>query len=300
MNCLVTGGNGFIGKHVVCALQEAGHEVSILDIEGKADFIIDICDTNSIIQIFKKAKPEAVFHIAAIADARDALQNPLRAVQINIAGTVSILEAARQAKVKRVILASTCWVANAMGQGILDESSPFCPAGGAHVYTTTKISSEMLANDFNALYGLNFTILRYGIPYGPGMWSGLVLRNWIEQVSRGEPIVIFGDGSASRRFVYVTDLAKAHVLALQEVATNQTYNLEGMRSVTIRELAEIFQKVWGPAEIIYKPEPTRIGEFQYLRKIISSAKAYVELGWEPKIDLEDGVRRIIEYYKSRI
>src|SRR5262249_12479001 len=152
----------------------------------------------------------------------------------------------------------------------LDESAPFNASGGGHVYTTAKIASEMLAHDFHALYGVNFTILRYGIPYGPGMWAGLVLRNWLDKACAGESLVIFGDGSASRRCVYVTDLAAAHVLALQDVATNQTYNLEGMRSVTIRDLAEAFERVWGPVKVEYRPEPTRVGEFQYVRKIISN------------------------------
>jgi len=297
MKCLVTGGNGFIGSHVVEALRQVEHQVKVLDLNGNADYVVDICDTPQVAESFADAGPEVVFHIAAIADARDALKDPIKAVNIHIGGTASVLEAARQAKVKRVILASTCWVANAMGSGILDEAAPFNPAGGGHVYTTTKIASEMLAHDFQALYGLNFTILRYGIPYGPGMWPGLVLRNWLDRAKAGESIVIFGDGSASRRFVYVKDLAEAHVLALQEVATNQTYNLEGMRAVTIRELAEAFQRVWGPIEVEYRPEPTRIGEFQYLRKIISNAKAFVELGWEPKTDLGDGVRQTVEWYR---
>lgn len=296
MRYLVTGGNGFIGSHVVKALRDAGHIVKVLDLAGPADYVTDICDAAALVRIFKEVKPEIIFHVAAIADARDGLKNPVKTVQINIGGTAAVLEAARQSSIKRVVLSSTCWVANAMGSGILDETASFNPAGGGHVYTTTKIACEMLAHDFYSLYGVNFTILRYGIPYGAGLWQGLVLRNWMDQVSAGKNITIYGDGSATRRFVYVGDLANAHVLALQEAATNQTYNLEGMRAVTVKELAEVFQKVWGPVEIVYQPEPTRVGEFQYLRKIISNAKAFVELGWEPKTDLEDGVRKTVEWY----
>lgn len=300
MRCLVTGGSGFIASHVVKALKTAEHNVKVLDINNTADYVLDISNTAGLIEIFKEARPEIVFHIAAIADAREALANPVKAVQINIGGTASVLEAARQTLVKRVILASTCWVGNAMGSGILDETAPFNPVGGGHVYTTTKIASEMLAHDFHSLYGLNFTILRYGIPYGAGLWPGLVLRNWLDQVTKGQPITIYGDGSASRRFVYVDDLAYAHILALQDIATNQTYNLEGMRAVTIKELAEVFKELWGDVEIIFKPEPTRVGEFQYLRKVISNAKANVELGWEPKTDLRYGVAKTIEWYKKEI
>jgi UDP-glucose 4-epimerase len=301
MRCLVTGGIGFIGSHVVEALREAEHEVKVLDLDQRADYPVNICNTAEVLRAVEDAQPKIVFHIAAIADARKVLNNPVEGVNINLGGTASVLEAARRAGVKRVVLASTCWVANAMGSGILDESSMFLPTGGEHVYTTTKIATEMMAHDFLALYGLNFTILRYGIPYGPEMWPGLVLRNWLDRIAADKPIAIFGDGSASRRFLYIKDLAEAHVMALQEIATNQTYNLEGMRAISLKELAEAFRRVWGrPIEIEYQPEPTRVGEFQYLRKIISNAKAFVELGWEPKTDLEHGLKSTIDWYKNTI
>jgi len=300
MRCLVTGGNGFIGSHVVKALRESEHDVKVLDLNEKADYKADICDTNEITRIITDLQPRVVFHIAAIADARSALEKPVQAMNINLGGTASVFEASRRAGIKRVILASTCWVANAMGSGILDESSVFYPAGGGHVYTTAKIASEMLAHDFHALYGVNFTILRYGIPYGPGMWSGLVMRNWLDRAAASQSIVIYGDGSASRRFLYIKDLADAHVLALQDVGVNQTYNLEGMRAISVKELAQVFRQVWGDVEIEYRPEPTRIGEFQYLRKLISNDKAYVELGWEPTTDLIEGVKRTVDWYRNEV
>lgn len=299
MKCIVTGGQGFIGRHVVQALRDAQHEVAVIDVADDTRNV-DICDTEALIREFREFRPEYVLHLAAVADARDALQNPVRAVTINVAGTASVLEAARGSGVKRVIVASTCWVANAMGSGALDETAPFLADGGGHVYTTTKIACEMLAHDFQKLYGLPFTILRYGIPYGPGMWSGLVLKNFLDRAFSNEPLTIFGDGSASRRFVYVDDLARAHVLALQDVATNQVYNLEGMRFVAIKELAELVSKLLGGVEIVYKDEPTRVGEFQYFRKLISSNKAYIDLGWAPEVDLEDGVRRTIDWYKREV
>lgn len=296
MKCVVTGGRGFIGSHVVQALQDQGHEVTVIDLaDGTHD--VDICDTQALTQVFKRVGAQYVFHLAAVADARNALNDPIKAVTTNVGGTASVLDAARQSGVKRVILASTCWVANAMGSGVLDENSPFLAEGGGHVYTTTKIASEHLAYDFQKLYGLPFTILRYGIPYGPGMWGGLVLRNFLDRALSGQPLTIFGDGSASRRFVYVEDLARAHVLALQDVATNQVYNLEGMRFVTIKELAELVSRLLDGVEILYKEEANRVGEFQYFRKLISGNKAYIDLGWAPAVDLEDGVRRTIDWYR---
>lgn len=299
MNVLVTGGVGFIGRHVVEALRNAQHEVVVVDV-ADGNRRVDICDTRALVEEFQKVSPQVVFHLAAVADAREALENPVKTVAINVAGTASVLDAARLTGVKRVVLASTCWVANAMNSGILDEQAPFLSEGGGHVYTTTKIATEFLAHDFHKLYGLPFTILRYGIPYGPGMWSGLVLRNFIDRAFSKQPLVIFGDGSASRRFVYVEDLACAHVLALQEVAANQTYNLEGMRFVTVKELAQTLSRFLGDVEIQYKEESTRVGEFQYFRKLINSNKAYIELGWQPQIDLEEGVRRTIEWYRKEM
>ena len=300
MKCVVTGGSGFIGAHVAQALRPEGHKVLNLDQNGAGAEIVDIRETTALVEIFSKFQPEFVFHLAGVADARNALAHPVTAVEVNVGGTASVLEASRQTGVKRVVFASTCWVANAMGSGILDETAPFLAEGGAHVYTTTKIASEFLAHDFEKLYGLSFTILRYGIPYGPGMWPGLVLKNFLDRAFSDQPLVIFGDGSASRRFVYVEDLARAHLLALQDVAANQTYNLEGMRFVTIKELAELVSNLIGGVEIVYREEPTRAGEFQYFRKLISNNKVYIDVGWEPQVDLEEGVRRTIDWYRREV
>jgi UDP-glucose 4-epimerase len=293
----VTGGSGFIGGHVVRHLQGAGHEVLNIDQNG-GDAEMDICNTSALTDTLRAFKCEFVFHIAGVADARDALADPLKAVHVNVGGTASVLEAARQSQAKRVIFASTCWVANAMDSGVLDETAPFLAQGGGHVYTTTKLASEHLCHDFLKLYGLPFTVLRYGIPYGPGMWSGLVLKSFLDRAFSNEPLTIFGDGSAARRFVHVDDLARAHVLALQDAATNQVYNLEGMRFVTIKELAQLVSKLLGGVEIIYREEPSRVGEVQFLRKELSTNKARVQLGWQPEIDLEEGVRRTVAWYKS--
>lgn len=313
MKILVTGGLGFIGSHIIGALREDGHAVSIFDSRssGLIDPLTsdemqgDILSVHDLQHAFNSYQPEIVFHTAAIADARACLDDPLKAVQVNIGGTAHILDVARRTpSVKRVVLSSTCWVANAMHTGILDESASFLPQGGGHVYTTAKIASEMLCHDFQKLYGLDFTILRYGIPYGPGMWPGLVLQNWMDNARKEQPIVIFGDGSITRRFVHVQDLAAAHALAVPDAARNQTYNLEGMRAVSIKELAQVFRTVWEQiaghtVDVKFEEQPNRVGELVAMRTIISNAKAFAELGWEPHIDLEYGLRSIVSDYLQK-
>ena len=125
-------------------------------------------------------------------------------------------EASRRGNVPRVIYGSTTWVYSEADPEVVDENTPLHPP--THLYTATKLTSEYYCISYDKLYGLATTILRYGIPYGPGMWGGLVLKNFLDSAFSGKPLTIFGDGSASRRFVHVEDLAHAHVLALQKVA----------------------------------------------------------------------------------
>jgi nucleoside-diphosphate-sugar epimerase len=300
MKCVVTGGAGFIGSHVVNALREAGHDVLVVDVSGQDACNLDICRTELLTDTLGGYGPEVIFHLAAVSDARRALAAPVNAVNINVGGSASVLEAARRVGAKRVVLASTASVCGAMKEGLVDEAEPFLPAGTGHIYSSTKVAAEFLAHDFWQLYDLPFTILRYSATYGPGMWQGLVLRSFLAQAFAGQPIIVYGDGSTSRRFLFVDDVARAHVLALKGAAQNQTYNLQGAREVTIKELAELVSRLLGGVEIEYRQERRKFGDPQYDGRDISCAKAYAELGWEPKVDLEEGVRRTIEWYRANL
>lgn len=313
MNITVTGGSGFIGSHVIDALRNEGHSVTNIDMvdRGNADNFekADIRDVDQITEALTKNKIEVVFNLAAIANARQALDDPITAVDMNIKGAAVVLEAAKRASVKRVVMASTVWYFNAVdrtipenhtGPKILDETSQILPEGGGHIYTTSKIAAEILCHDFQKLYGQEFTILRFGIPYGPRMWPGLALRAFMDNVFSDKPIQIFGDGSAVRRFVYVEDIAKAHCLALSDAAINQTYNLEGERDVTIKELAETVTKHAGKGTIEYVIDPSRRGELVMDSIEISNAKAERDLGWKPETQLDEGVRRAVNWYQSEV
>jgi nucleoside-diphosphate-sugar epimerase len=291
MRCLVTGGAGFIGRHVAQALKAAGHETIPVDITESGAYRVDICSLPELRKLFKECHPDVVFHLAATSDARKALADPVMAVNVSIGGTANVLQVSRESGVKRVIITSTCSVCGAMRSGTVDENEPFQHNGAGHIYVTLKIAAELLAHDFQKLYGLSFTILRYGTVYGPGMWKGLVVREFIERALAGEPLIVHDDGSDARRFVYVEDLARAHVLALQAIAENQVYNLEGNRTVTIKELAEIVIRIVGKGHIEY--HKADVTQLKYAERIISTSKAQSELGWEPVIDIEEGIKNIL-------
>jgi len=163
-----------------------------------------------------------------------------------------------------------------------------------HTYTASKVAAELYIQSYHKLYGIDFTILRYGIPYGPRGRVGTVVTNFITNALTGEPIVIHGDGSHSRYFIYVEDLAEGNVAALKEAARNQIYNLQGLRKVTIKEIAEIVKKLVGNVRI----EHADVRPGDYDGRIISSEKAKKELGWVPKVDIEEGIRRYVEWYRD--
>src|SRR5262249_52157004 len=157
---------------------------------------------------------EAIFHLAAMADVNDIFAAPVESVALNTLGTVKVLEAARQAEAGRVILASTVWVYAATTGQVVDESTCFQPETDRHLYVSTKVAAEMMCRDYANLYKRPYTVLRYGIPYGPRMRDNLVIAAFIRRALQGEPLKIDGDGRQERSFVYIEDLARAHVLAL--------------------------------------------------------------------------------------
>jgi UDP-glucose 4-epimerase len=206
-----------------------------------------------------------------------------------------VLEAARQLGVQRVGLASTVWVYGAApGEESIDEDSPLVPNAVNHVYTASKIAAEMLVQSYHDLYGIEYTIMRYGIPYGPGMRPELVVARFVHQALAGQALTISGDGSQYRRYLYVEDLAQAHVLALAPAAANQTFALDGAEPVSVRKIAEVVSELLGDVEVV--SQPARAGDFRGRDIIAKRAEAL--LGWTPKTPFKEGLRRYIEWYRA--
>jgi len=164
-----------------------------------------------------------------------------------------------------------------------------------HVYTASKLAAELYCR-YHKLYNQQFTVLRYGIPYGSRARGGTVIAIFVKKALNHEPITILGDGSQYRNFIYVEDLALGNVAVLQDIAKNQTYNLEGIRPVTIKEVAETVMKLVGNVDIEYKG--ARAGDYE--GKIVSAEKALKKLNWQPKVDLEEGIARYIQWSKENI
>ena len=297
MKVLVTGGSGFIGSHVVDKLRDKGVKVRIYDgilptyrndIEYYQGSILDRTALG-----FAMNGIDAVMHLAAIADVEEVASKPLKTEAINVRGTANVLEAARNSKIKKVIYGSTTWVYSETESDNVDETTPL--HAPSHFYTATKLAGEYYCQSYSKLYGLDVTILRYGIPYGPRARDGAVIPIFVEKILKGEPVTITGDGSQFRKFVYVEDLAEGNILAFQSIARNKIYNLDGKERITIKKIAETIQKFVGYVKTEYVQE--RPGDFS--GKDISSELAERELGWNPNVNFEEGIRRYIVWYKER-
>ena len=219
MNVVVTGGSGFIGSHVVDSLVGAGHSVTVIDHRvrpHRADVAfedVDLLDLSSVIAATRDA--EHVFHLAAVSNVNYAFKYPVYSTALNVMGTTNVLEAARINEAKRVHLASTVWVYNGSPDSdVSDETVPFYLNGAGHIYTSTKMACEMICHNYGELYGLPFTVLRYGIPYGPRMREELLIPIFLKKALNGEPLTISGDGSQYRKFVYVEDIAREKLLLM--------------------------------------------------------------------------------------
>jgi len=299
MRVAVTGGCGFIGSHVVDQLVRAGHDVVVIDVAGgwrnpAADYRdADLFDEAALRAAVAGCR--AIFHLAGAADVNDVAADPVRAVRLNVEGTARVLDAARLGAVDRVLLASTVWVYGATvgeSEGAeRTEAAPVDVRSAGHVYVATKLAAEMLVHSYRDMYGQHFTILRYGIPYGPRMRDALVVARFVKAAQECQPIKIAGTGEQQRNYVYVEDIADAHVRALAAAAVDQTLALEGGEPVSVREIADTVCGLVRPVPI--KHVPARAADYQ--GNAISGSLAKELLDWAPMTPFATGVRRYLDW-----
>jgi UDP-glucose 4-epimerase len=296
---LVTGGAGFIGSHVVDNLISRGITPRIFDVvpsphhaPGEVDtYLGDLTDLDAVRDACQGC--DAVIHLAAVADVNHVAADPGYAETVNSRGSFNVVEAARLEGIGRVVYGSTIWVYNAQ-PGLADEETNIGLPG--HLYTATKLAGEMYCKSYSEQYGLDCTILRFGIPFGPRARAAAVVPAFVKKALAGEPLTIAGDGSQGRRFVYVEDLADGVARGLAPQAANRVYNLVGDETVTVKQIASIVRELVGDVDILHIE--ARAGDFSGTE--VSGARAAAELGWEATTPFTEGVRRYIDWLRGPV
>jgi UDP-glucose 4-epimerase len=292
MRTLVTGGAGFIGSNLVDALLARGDEVHVLDdlSKGKrgrvaAGATLHVADIRSPEEIFDAARPELVFHLAAQADVRTSVEQPDHDADVNVIGTVRILEAARRHDAK-VVFSSTGGAIYGECDGPVAEDAPRQPLAP---YGTSKLCGEEYLGTWNRLYGTGHVTLRFGNVYGPRQephGEAGVVAIFMGLLQGGGTPKIYGDGSQTRDYVYVGDVVDAMLRAAAH--DGGVYNVGTGTETSVLELYDAIVRVTG---IEREPEhaDARLGELQ--RSVLDPAAAARDLGWRPGTSLEDGLRK---------
>jgi len=306
MKILVTGGAGFIGSHVVDALIEQGHEVAVVDdlSTGKREHVnprarfyrLDIRDAQGLEEVFAAERPEIVNHQAARANVRESLEKPVLYAEVNVIGSLNLLELSRKYGVEKFIYAST-------GGAVYGEPE-YLPADEAHPinpldpYGASKHFVEHYLYLYSVNYGLRYTILRYPNVYGPRQdpyGEAGVVAIFTGQMLRGEQAVINGSGEQERDFVYVGDVVEANLQALDR-GDGGIYNLGWGFGTSVNEIFARLKEITG-----YEKEavhgPPKKGEV--FKICLDATKARRELGWVPRVGLDEGLRMTVEYFRRK-
>jgi UDP-glucose 4-epimerase len=299
LRALVTGGAGFIGSHVADGLLARGDEVTILDdlSTGKRENVPEGArllegDIRDPAAAFDESKPEVVFHLAAQADVRVSVARPDFDADVNILGTVRLLEAAREHDAQ-IVFSSTGGARYGECEQPAPEDKrpePLAP------YGTSKLAGEEYLAMYNRLYGARHVSLRYGNVYGPRQdphGEAGVVAIFFNKLRAGETPLVFGDGKQTRDYVYVGDVVRA-TLAAQTV-DGGAYNVGTGRETSVVELLDLCLRVAGKD---VEPEfaPPRPGELQ--RSVLDPSRAVDELGWRPEHLLEEGLRETWEWFSA--
>lgn len=303
---LVTGGAGFIGSHIVDALIEKNHEVFVVDnlstgkkenLNPKAKFFkLDITE-KELEKVFKAEKPQVVFHLAAQIDVRKSVADPVWDAKQNILGLINLLENCKNFGVKKIIFSST-------GGAIYGDTDkipttedqlerPISPYGIA------KLAIEKYLYYYQQIFGLNYIALRYANVYGPrqnAKGEAGVVAIFCDKLLAGQQPVINGDGKQTRDYTYVSDVVRANLLALDSVEIG-IYNIGTKVETNVNQLAELIKSNIN-TDLDFSHGPAKVGEQQ--RSCLDHTKATKDLGWQPEIGLEEGIKKTVDWFKENI
>lgn len=302
MNILVTGGAGFIGSHVVRMLADANHRVTVLDnlslgkkenVDKRAKLIVgDIGDSAKTLEALKGV--DAVIHMAGLIVVPDSVKDPIKYCQNNVIGTMNLLECMRKVGVKKIIFSSSACVYGTTDNLPIKEDAPLRPD---NPYGATKAAVEAFLQSYNVNFNFDAIILRYFNPYGPGeMHEGEThaIPNFIKSALSKNKIPLYWGGQQIRDFIYIDDLAKAHIDVLK-LSGYQVFNVGTDRGVKVRDVIDEIFNILG-----YKVEVDDLGKRQgdVQANYASSEKLKKTVGWEAEVNLHEGLKRTIDFYKA--
>lgn len=304
---LVTGGNGFIGSHLVDALAALGHKIIILDLfprtidrlpDGASFIQGSLQDLHTVRHILEDQKIEVVYHTAWANIHETALKDPLGDIQTNLVASINLLNACQDTGVKRLVYISSGGTVYGLPREIpIKEDHPTHPI---NAYGITKLMVEKYLYMFHHLYGLEYTILRPSVPYGPRQnpfrHQGAVAV-FINKALTNEPVTIFGDGEVVRDYFYIGDLIQA-LIAAKDVKfdpLNTAFNIGGTRPYTLNDLVRIIQSVLR-RDIKVINEPARKFDVPYL--LLDTSLAHSRLAWSPQVSLEAGIQKTAEWLQN--
>lgn len=315
---LITGGAGFIGSHLTESLIEKNRvivvdnfcefynseikEDNLKNVINHPNFVlekVDITNKEELSRIFHKYKIDVVIHLAGMAGVRPSIQKPILYQEINCIGTNNILEAMREANVKKIIFSSSSSV---YGNS---EKVPFVEDDSCDrmisPYAATKRASELMMHVYHQVYGFDVLILRFFTVYGPRQRPDLAISKFLDKILKGEKISLYGDGTTSRDYTYVTDIIEGIQKGSHYLENNQNvyeiFNIGSHHPVTLIEMVKTIEKTVGKKAII-EHLPMQAGDVNRTYANIEKAKSV--LGYEPKVSFEKGIENFCTWYKENL
>ena len=302
MRILVTGGAGFIGSAVIAELQKYDNQIYVIDnlsfgnrkfidVNDECFFKDDILNRPKMFEIFDKIKPELVIHLAAIHFIPFCNEHPYESSNINIQGTINVLDAAQKSGIKKLIFASTAAVYPIYDDAVSEEHE----VNPLDIYGLSKLAGERLCNEFYLISGIPTIVCRFFNAFGPNETNPHLIPEIQKQINEGLRTIKLGNLTPKRDFIHTQDMAKAiKLLSDKPMNDIQTYNLGRGIEYSVIEIVEAFERQLGE-KIVIEQEQSRIRKVERMHLLADVSKLKTQTGWEPTWSIDDGVKTLLEF-----